>query len=424
MSYLPFKNKYNIKVIDIFLGIASFYLAFYLRFDGIIPSVYYASFKALVIIYCLLKSAGFYLLGVYKRVWKYAGATDLFLVVYALTVTVLGLVTASYFLRVPVPRSVFIFTWMLDIILSGGMRALPKLWQEKGKFLHNNSQNRNARRLLVVGAGDAGVLVVKELFRQENLSLFPVGFIDDDPDKQHLRIMGLPVLGTRDGLEKVIAENNIDEVLIAMPSASGKVMREIVEKCRQAYMPVRTLPRMYDIINGQISVDMIREVRLEDLLGREPVRLDLDGIEGFIKGKRVLVTGAGGSIGAELCRQICRYGPEEVVLLEHDENPVFEIEMELRERYPHIALRPVIADIKDNIRINQVFGLHNPQVVFHAAAHKHVPLMELNPGESFKNNVIGCQSCQRDGRNEKDRRNHYPGAQRCEQNQICGGPFW
>lgn len=389
MSYLPLNKKNSMIFIDLVLGIASFYLAFYLRFDGVIPPGYYASFKTLFILYGFLKTAGFFLLGVYRRVWKYAGAGDLFLVIYALSVTALGLVSASYFLQVPVPRSVFILTWMLDIIFSGGIRAIPKLWLEKGKFFHNH---KNVKRLLVVGAGDAGVLVVKELFRQENPGLFPVGFIDDDPDKKDLKILGLPVLGTREDLETVAADNDIQEVLIAMPSATGKVIREIYEKCRLANIPVRTLPRMYDIINGHISVDMIREVRLEDLLGREPVKLDLDGIAEFIKGKKILVTGAGGSIGAELCRQICRYDPGEIVLLGHDENPVFEIEMELQSRFPHVTVFPVIADIKDAKRINQVFGRHKPEVVFHAAAHKHVPMMEANPGESFKNNVLGTKN--------------------------------
>ncbi|MCR4442981.1 MAG: nucleoside-diphosphate sugar epimerase/dehydratase [Peptococcaceae bacterium] len=390
MMQLPFnKNKYNLLLVDVIFGAAAFYLAFYFRFDGRIPALFFASFQKLFIVYALLKVLSFYFLGVYKRAWKYAGAGDLLLVVYALVVTILGLVTAGYYSRVVVPRSVFFITWMIDLMLSGGIRAVPKLVKEKGFILHSL---RNVKRLLVIGAGDAGVLVVKELFRQEDPRLLPVGFIDDDPNKQHLRIMGLPVLGTRDELEQVVKDNNIHEVLIAMPSAPGQVIREIVEKCRETDVPVRTLPRMYDIINGQVSVELIREVKLEDLLGREPVKLDLDGIENFLKGKTVLVTGAGGSIGSELSRQICRYGPGRLILLGHDENPVFEIELELGDKCPGIKTVAVIADIKDDRRINQVFGDFRPQVVFHAAAHKHVPLMEHNPGEAYKNNVLGTKN--------------------------------
>jgi FlaA1/EpsC-like NDP-sugar epimerase len=387
---LPFnKHKYNLVIIDLIFGVASFYLAFYLRFDGDIPGNYFSAFQNLFIVYIVLKLISFYFWGMYKRIWKYAGVSDLLLIVYAVIVPVLLLVSIAYYVRIGVPRSVFIFTWMMDLLLSGGVRIIPKLLKEKGQLIHSA---KNMEKLLIVGAGDAGVLVAKELFRQDNSQILPVGFVDDDPEKQNLRIMGLPVLGTRDKLRQIITDNDIREVLIAMPSATGQVIREIVERCRNANIPVRTLPRMYDIINGHISVDMIREVRLEDLLGREPVQLDLAGIENFIKGKKVLVTGAGGSIGSELCRQVCRYYPAELVLLGHDENPIFEIEMELRLKYRAIKLISVIADVKDKLRINCVLSEFKPQVVFHAAAHKHVPLMEDNPGESFKNNVVGTQN--------------------------------
>lgn len=391
MLQIPFNknNKYNLLLIDIIFGIASFYLAFYLRFDGNIPLYYFDSYKKLFVIYVVLKILSFYILGMYKRVWQYAGVGDLLLIIYALTAAVVGLVSSGFYLRIAVPRSVFILAWMIDLLLSGGIRIVPKLLKEKGQFIHSI---RNVKRLLIIGAGDAGVLVTKELFRQPASRLLPIGFIDDDQNKQNLKIMGIPVLGTREMLVQVLRGKNIQEVLIAMPSASGEVIREILEKCRQVNIPVRTLPRMYDIINGHISVEMIREVRLEDLLGREPVRLDLSGIDSFIRNKKVLVTGAGGSIGSELCRQICRYGPSELMLLGHDENPIFEIEMELEEKHPGTNLISVIADIKDGARINQVFGQYKPQVVFHAAAHKHVPLMEYNPGESFKNNVIGTKN--------------------------------
>jgi FlaA1/EpsC-like NDP-sugar epimerase len=388
-KYLYKKNLSVFMLIDLLLGFLSFYGAYFLRFEGKIPAVIYVGFSSLWILYIVAKVIIFYLTGIYQRLWRYARVEDLLALIGSLLITALALVSLSYFMHVAVPRSVFILTCLLDIFLSGGVRVIPKVYNQHGSNVHNNS---NAHKVLVVGAGDAGVLVVRELLRRENPLQIPVAFLDDDWAKVKLKIMGLPVLGTRHDLIRAVKENDIQEVLIAMPSASGQVIREIVENCRKAKVPVRTLPRMYDIINGEITVDLIREVKLEDLLGREPVQLDAETIKTSIRGKRVLVTGAGGSIGSELCRQICRFAPAELVLLGHDENPIFEIELELREKYPTAKLSTVIADVKDFSRIESVFQVFKPQVIFHAAAHKHVPLMEENPGEAFKNNVLGTRN--------------------------------
>ncbi|MFZ5753339.1 MAG: polysaccharide biosynthesis protein [Bacillota bacterium] len=381
-------NRYSLAVLDFIIGVFAFYSAFYIRFDGQIPEVFLSVFNKFWLLYALIKITTFYFLGVYKRIWRYAGIRDLLVVVNSVSVSILVLITLGYYLRETVPRSVYILTWMLDMIMAGGIRVVPKIYYERSLKL----VPRDAKHLLVIGAGDAGVLVVKELQRQALASLIPIGFIDDDTAKQNIKIMGIPVLGTRAELEQVIKENDIQQVLIAMPSAPGKVIREIVEKCRALRVPVRTLPRMYDIINGQISVDLIREVKLEDLLGREPVKLDMERIAETIRHKRVLVTGAGGSIGSELCRQICRYDPKEIVLLGHDENPIFEIELELRSKYPNLKIYSIIADVKDKNRIIQIFSEKRPEIVFHAAAHKHVPLMEYSPGEAFENNIIGTKN--------------------------------
>jgi len=376
-------------LVDVCIGIIAFYGAYFLRFEGDIPLLIYLGFTNLWFWYIAAKVGVFYFTGIYKRVWSFARAEDLLALVSSLLITALTLVSISYFLHIAVPRSVFILTWVLDVLLSCGARAVPKLLQGRGG---NFQKHKNGRKVLVVGAGDAGVLVVKELLRRDNSALLPVGFLDDDERKVKTTIMGLPVFGSRKDLVQIVKEKGIQEVLIAMPSAAGQVIKEIVDNCREANVPVRTLPRMYDIINGEITVDFIREVKLEDLLGREPVSLDTELVEASIQGKRVLVTGAGGSIGSELCRQICRYNPAELVLLGHDENPLFEIEMELRERFPVVSLSTVVADIKDLNRLDAVFQEVKPQVVFHAAAHKHVPLMEENPGEAFKNNVLGTRN--------------------------------
>lgn len=374
---------------DLLFGVLAFFGAYYLRFEGNIPASVLSGFTSLWFWYILLKVLVFHFTGLYKRIWRFLGTNELLSLVGALLITNLLLISVSYYWHVMVPRSIFILTWLLDMAFSGGVRLLPKLYYERSKILSSFS---HGRRVLIVGAGDAGYLVVKELQRRPESELVPVGFLDDNEQKLQMKILGLPVLGKHSELGRVVKEHYIQEVLIAMPSAKGEVIREIVESCRKAKVPVRTLPRMYDIINGEITLDSIREVKLEDLLGREPVQLDTAVIADSIRGKTILVTGAGGSIGAELCRQICRFDPAELVLLGHDENPLFEIEMELREKYPRAPLRTVIADIKDAPRIEAVFMQIKPQVVFHAAAHKHVPLMEANPGEAFKNNVLGTRN--------------------------------
>lgn len=383
------KNTLYIILLDFGIAVLSFYLAYYLRFDGTIQEQYLIGFSKLWFVYGFLKLIYFTLLSVYRRIWKYATINDNFYILSGVTASVISLVAAGYFLQVMVPRSVYIITWILDFIISMGIRLIPKLRLENG---FHSSKTKSAKDLLIIGAGDAGVLVLKEILKQEIPAYNPIGFIDDDANKHRTKILGLPVLGTRKKLLQVINEKSIHEVLIAMPSASGQVIRDIVEVCSKVHIQVRILPRVYDIINGSISIDLIREVKLEDLLGRDPIKLDLKDIESLLKEKRVLVTGAGGSIGSEICRQVCRYQPQELILLGHDENPIFEIELELENRFPYLKIDSIIADVKDYERIMQVFSRFKPQVVLHAAAHKHVPLMETSPGEAFKNNVIGTKN--------------------------------
>ncbi|HEX3016120.1 MAG TPA: nucleoside-diphosphate sugar epimerase/dehydratase, partial [Desulfobacteria bacterium] len=241
-------------------------------------------------------------------------------------------------------------------------------------------------------AGDAGALAVRELKNRNYRDGTPVGFIDDDQDKQQLQLFGLPVFGTRKDLARVVRNHNIDQVVIAMPSASGDVIREIVKNCEKSAIPIRIMPGVYDILSGNVTINPIRDVQVEDLLGREPVVVDLENIGGYVRGQTILVTGAGGSIGSELCRQVARFEPGQLVLLGHGENSVFDIEQELLETYPELKISTEIVDIKDKVKVERVFRTHKPKVVFHAAAHKHVPLMERNPEEALKNNVMGTKN--------------------------------
>ncbi len=247
------------------------------------------------------------------------------------------------------------------------------------------------QKVLIIGAGVAGRIVAEVLKNKVDGNLEPVGFIDDDTKKINTVINGLPVLGDRYGIPAIVKKTGSEQIIIAMPSAPCETIRQIVEICHQTKAKLKIQPGFYDLITGKLKVSNIREVQLEDLIGRRSFSLDIKGITGYIKGRTILVTGAGGSIGSEICRQLAGLGPKQLVLLGHGENSIYEVEMELREKFPFAPLVPVIADIRDSRRVDRIFKRHRPAVVFHAAAHKHVPLMESNPEEAVKNNIIGTR---------------------------------
>jgi len=248
------------------------------------------------------------------------------------------------------------------------------------------------KRFLIVGAGNAGEALLREIHRMPIVQYEVIGFIDDDPTKLDINIHGIPVLGAVEQLPKICADRNIEEIAIAMPSATHQQLRHVIQVCEGAKIRFRTVPSITDIAAGKYRVSQIRDVDINDLLGREAVQLDLDLIEAFAKDKIILVTGAGGSIGSEMCRQLCNFNPKLLLLVEQAENPLFYIEQELRQKFPAVSMKTLICDITDRVRVRGIFEKYKPQVVIHAAAHKHVPLMELNPGEAVKNNVIGTQN--------------------------------
>jgi FlaA1/EpsC-like NDP-sugar epimerase len=249
-----------------------------------------------------------------------------------------------------------------------------------------------ARRVLIVGAGDAGALVVREMQKNAQLRLNPVCFVDDDPVKQRQQIHGVQVVGTLEDLPRVVLMRRIQEVIIAIPSAPGRVVRQVAEACRSRGIPFRTMPGMYELIGGKVNVSRLREVEISDLLRREPTHIEDHLVGASLTGKRVLVTGAGGSIGRELCRQIARWQPSGLLLLGHGENSIFETLLEIQADYPSLPVTPIIADIRDLDRLSVVFEQHRPQVLFHTAAHKHVPLMEANVEDAITNNVLGTRN--------------------------------
>jgi FlaA1/EpsC-like NDP-sugar epimerase len=289
--------------------------------------------------------------------------------------------------RPGMPRSALGIDWLLSLILVGGARFALRLLSEQ-----SNIRNGHGKHALIIGAGDAGALVVRELQKSSQLNLMPLGFLDDDPAKQRHEIYGVRVIGKLSDLARVLDNQQVDEVIIAIPTAPGSVVRSVIAVCRAKGIPSRTMPGIYELIGGKVNVSRLREVDITDLLRRDPVRVNDEMVGQALQGRRVLVTGAGGSIGRELCRQIARRNPETLVLLGHGENSIFEILLELREDFPELALIPIIADIRDQQRITSVFLQQQPDVIFHAAAHKHVPLMEANPVEAVTNNVIGTQN--------------------------------
>ena len=333
--------------------------------------------------------------GLYRRVWVYASTHELKLIVFAVTsASVLVSVTIVVLRALNIiryfPRSTLPIDWLLTLVMIGGFRFSMRLLQENQSTLNN--RGGKTKRVLIVGAGDAGALVVREMQKNPQLGLKPICFLDDDKEKQKKVIYGVPVVGTLDDLARTVFIRRINEVIIAIPSAPGKVIRHISEICQKHGIPFRTMPGMYELIGGKVNVNRLREVDITDLLRRKPAVFDENLIGMSISGKRILVTGAGGSIGRELCRQVAQWGPLDLVILGHGENSIFETLLEMEENFPNLAVHPIIADIRDLDRLNIVFEKFQPDVVFHTAAHKHVPLMEANVEEAIINNVQGTRN--------------------------------
>lgn len=387
-------NKYIrlivLGLIDIVLINVAFYGALYLRFDGVIPANYFESYKNLIVVFTIILLASFYFLGLYNRLWQYASIGELFSVIMAVTLGTTANAAFVYFImkggQLPLPRSIFPISWLLNIALIGGSRLLWRLLRDYGL---KPIQQSGGKPILIVGAGDTGILVAKEMKRHYNGELNLVGFVDDDPAKKNSKVLGVEVFGGRELIPELMDKYELEEIIIAIPSVSGSVIREIVDMCEKSDIKLKILPGIYDLIEENVTVSQIREVQVEDLLGREPVKVDLESISSYLQGQVIMVTGAGGSIGSELCRQILKYGPSKLLLLDICENNMYDIEMELKNSFPHMDIVALVKDVRDKKAIDQIFAKYKPYVVYHAAAHKHVPLMEANPEEAIKNNVMG-----------------------------------
>ncbi len=353
----------------------------------------------LLVAFLVIKLIVFAFFKQYRGWWRYAGINDLIGIAAASLVSTFVIVVLWFtMLNTPlrplfknlhgVGQGLFMLDMFVTILLLGGLRMLVRLYYEEFRTIESS----RLKRFLIVGAGNTGEALLREIHRMSVAQYHVVGFVDDDPLKKGINIHGIPVLGPVDELPKIAEDYDIEEIAIAMPSATARQLRHVIQVCEGTKIRFRTVPSMTDIASGKFRVSQIRDVNIDDLLGREAVKLDLDLIENYLRNKVILVSGAGGSIGSEMCRQVCKFKPKVLLLLEQAENPLFHIHRQLSRQFPSVKLKAVICDIIDNKRVNQIFAEHRPQVVIHAAAHKHVPLMELNPGEAVKNNVIGTKT--------------------------------
>ncbi|QXJ38639.1 UDP-N-acetyl-alpha-D-glucosamine C6 dehydratase [Parageobacillus caldoxylosilyticus] len=324
----------------------------------------------------------------YYKAWEYASIGELTAIIKAVTFSIITTAIVQFSAFQDIYVRALMITWMIHIILIGGSRFVWRVFRDR--YIKPNA---NKRRTLIIGAGAAGTMVARQLVNNPEAELKPIAFIDDDPNKQKLQFFNIPVMGTTKDIEDVVRALKIEHIIIAIPSLTKKELNRIFEQCAKTNAKTQIVPKLEDIVTGKVSVSQFRDVQVEDLLGREPVELDIESISSYIENKVILVTGAGGSIGSEICRQVCQFHPKKIVLLGHGENSIYQIDMELRDHYKdQIEIVPVIGDIQDRERMFEVMEEHKPDVVYHAAAHKHVPLMEYNPKEAVKNNIFGTKN--------------------------------
>lgn len=390
MKHLFKTKKDAIRVfIDILIFVLSYAGAFLLRFDGKIPPVYFNLITLTLPLVIGVRFFTFWFFGMFHGVWRYTGTADLRSLFKAATSGTLLLIVVLYPFHIisGYPRLIFIIEWALLVILTGGVRFLRRLTMEG-----HNGMAVVGKRVLIVGAGDTGELIVHEIQKSKISPYKVVALIDDDPRKIGMRIHGIRVIGNKETIPGVVKEERIDEIIVAIPSANGRQIQEIIRYCRESMVPAKVIPALKDIRTGEGYINQLREVQLEDLIGREPIYTDLGHIRDEIDGKVIMITGAGGSIGTEMCRQVASFHPSKLILFERAENSLFYLLRTLQEEFPLQAFVPIVGDVINTGQVKSVLNQFHPYLILHAAAHKHVPLMELNPFETIKNNTIGTKN--------------------------------
>ena len=376
-------------IVDSLLVVGSVFLGFRLVTEGLIRNIHGLTITAILSLVAYYVFSYFF--NLYWRDWEYASVYEVITVVKCVSATVIvSTISGIAFFDTKVTWQFLIVCWLLLVISIGGVRLSMRVFRE---FFADSSVMENAKPTLIVGAGAAGTLLVRQMLMHPAMRMDPIAFVDDDPEKLRKDIYGVRILGAIKDIERIVDTMGITKVVIAMPSLPIKKLNEVYDVARKTGAECVILPNIDDVMSGNLHVQQLRNVEIEDLLGRDPVHLDQTMIEKQLRGKKILVTGAGGSIGSEICRQVAKFKPKEIVILGHGENSIYQLNMELVGKYSqHFTITPVIADVQDRKRIFEVMDKYKPDVVYHAAAHKHVPLMELNPREAVKNNILGTRN--------------------------------
>ena len=376
-------------IVDSLLVVGSVFLGFRLVTEGLIRNIHGLTITAILSLIAYYVFSYFF--NLYWRDWEYASVYEVITVVKCVSATVIvSTISGLAFFDTKITWQFLIVCWLLLVISIGGVRLSMRVFRE---FFADSSVMENAKPTLIVGAGAAGTLLVRQMLMHPAMRMDPIAFVDDDPDKLRKDIYGVRILGAIKDIERIVDTMGITKVVIAMPSLPIKKLNEVYDVARKTGAECVILPNIDDVMSGNLHVQQLRNVEIEDLLGRDPVQLDQTMIEKQLRGKKILVTGAGGSIGSEICRQVAKFKPKEIIILGHGENSIYQLNMELVGKYSqHFTITPVIADVQDRKRIFEVMDKYKPDVVYHAAAHKHVPLMELNPREAVKNNILGTRN--------------------------------
>jgi len=387
------KSKRVILVItDSILVIASLFISLFITFyldRGQIPAQY--SEYSLFFTFAVIKVTTFYFMGLYNRIWRYASVDDLVNIFKSIIASSFIIITYIYFLQGRFPRSVMALDMFITFFLVGFSRLVLR-WRYEYLYMRKRPPAETAKTIFIYGAGDAGEMIIREMLKHPELGYKPVGIIDDDRDKKGMKIHNIPVLGDRRALMELACDYSVSEIIIAIPSATGSEMKPIIDACVEAKIGVKTVPGVYELIDENVYLSQIRDVKIEDLLGREQVDLNIHEIKNHIQGKSILITGAGGSIGSQIVREVIKFKPEKIYLVGRGEHSVYLVNNELNLDYPGILHEVIIADIQDRAKIDDIFSKRRIDVVFHAAAYKHVPLMESHADEAVKNNILGTKN--------------------------------
>ena len=389
---IPFNRILALAIMDVVSILVASFAALLIRFEfsfKAIDRVYIERYERIIFPSVLLTLLFFFIWRLYKSVWRYASANELINIFAAVSCSIASWYLYCMFTHNTMPRSFFVLSWFLLIGMIGCVRfgyRILRVFQNKRRSI---TEKKSSINVMVIGAGAAGNMILKEIENSQYLNMYVKCVIDDNSGCHGKLLRGVPIVGGRDKILDAVQHYSIDEIIFAIPSAMPQMKKEILDICKESGCKLRSLPGMYQLVNGEVSVSKLKEVEVEDLLGREPIQINMEEVLGLLSGKVVLVTGGGGSIGSELCRQIASHSPRQLIIVDIYENNAYEIQQELLRSYPNLNLIVLIASVRNTNRMNSIFSTYRPDIVYHAAAHKHVPLMEVSPNEAIKNNVMG-----------------------------------